>query len=157
MNTLAHILAPELMKTLGLALLHFLWQGAALAAIGAAALAIAHTASARYAAGIATLALMVAAPVVTFVMLQSPAAGFRIATHQVVAVAPVTHVAAPGARAADPILESEFPSSGALLLVVQIWFAGVLLFSLRTAGGLFLVARLRRRDAKPIAGELLAQ
>jgi beta-lactamase regulating signal transducer with metallopeptidase domain len=157
MNTLAQILAPELLKTLGLALLHFLWQGAAVAAIGAGALAIARTASARYAVGIATLVLMVAAPAVTFVMLQGPAVGFRVATHQVVAVAPVTHVAAPGAHAVNPTRESGFPSSGALLLVVQIWFAGVILFSLRTAGGLFLVARLRRRDAKPIAGELLAQ
>src|SRR5206468_4100467 len=40
--------------------------------------------------------------------------------------------------------------------LVQIWFAGVLLFSVRTAGGLVLIARMRRQETAPVAQRLLA-
>ena len=41
--------------------------------------------------------------------------------------------------------------------LVALWFAGVLLFSLRTAGGFLVVARLRRLDSHPVGAELLAR
>jgi beta-lactamase regulating signal transducer with metallopeptidase domain/sporulation protein YlmC with PRC-barrel domain len=157
MNALAHILAPELLRTLGLALLHFLWQGAALGAIGAAALALARTASARYAIGIAALVLMVIAPATTFVVLRNSASAVPAATHRVAGAVPIARIATPVPSAVIPGRETGFLTSSTLTWVVQLWFAGVMLFSLRTAGGLFLVARLRRRDAKPIVGELLAR
>jgi beta-lactamase regulating signal transducer with metallopeptidase domain len=42
----------------------------------------------------------------------------------------------------------------AMLWVVEVWFLGVLLLSLRTAGGLILIERMRRKEIKPVGGEL---
>jgi hypothetical protein len=55
------------LQAVGWALVHFLWQGALVAAGLAAGLALMRnrSASARYALGIATLAVLVALPVVT--------------------------------------------------------------------------------------------
>src|SRR6266498_3812638 len=54
------------MQSLGWALVHFLWQGTALAAMAAAAMALCRRPSARYAVGIVALALMMLAPVATY-------------------------------------------------------------------------------------------
>src|SRR5256884_7112821 len=42
----------------------------------------------------------------------------------------------------------------AMLWLVEAWFLGVLLLSLRTAGGLFLIERMRRKEINPVGGEL---
>jgi beta-lactamase regulating signal transducer with metallopeptidase domain len=157
MNALVQWLAPEVLRTLGLALAHFIWQGAALAALAAAAIAAARTASSRYLLGVAALALMLAAPVITFVALReaSPAAspGARIAP-------PLLHVAMLNAdHSVRYAAYSPAPAPVPATLLdwfVALWFTGVLLFSLRTAGGFFVVARLRRRDTRPVKAELLA-
>ena len=59
-------ISPNAMHSLGWALLHFLWQGTALAALAAAAMALCRRTSARYLIGVATLVLMLIAPVATF-------------------------------------------------------------------------------------------
>src|SRR5260370_7865023 len=41
-----------------------------------------------------------------------------------------------------------------MLWVVEVWLLGVLLLSLRTAGGLFLIERMRRKEIKPVGREL---
>ncbi len=74
---LAQWISPDLLRPLGLALLHFLWQGAALAALAALALTLARTASMRYVLGVIILAAMVAAPAITFLIVSRSAA----ATH----------------------------------------------------------------------------
>ena len=51
---------------------------------------------------------------------------------------------------------NRFSSSSLLTAFVELWFIGVLLFSLRTAGGFFLVARLRGRESNPMKAELFA-
>jgi beta-lactamase regulating signal transducer with metallopeptidase domain len=156
MNALSQWLAPDVLRNLGLALSHFIWQGAAIAALAAACIAFARKASARYAIGVTALALMFAAPVVTFIVLNNPTT---------IAPAPISDVS--GVVAGDvPNLEhrgsarSAAPSVRvnitALNWLVAAWFAGVLLFSLRTAGGFFLVAHLRRRDSAPVTSELLS-
>src|SRR5207302_9414961 len=55
-------LSPEVTRALGWALLHFLWQGLALAALLSAVMALCRTAAMRYALAVGTLGLMVAAP-----------------------------------------------------------------------------------------------
>src|SRR5213078_4863519 len=52
--------------------------------------------------------------------------------------------------------QSRFLSGGLLTFFVELWFIGVMLFSLRTAGGFFVIARLRRRESKPMNPSLLA-
>jgi hypothetical protein len=41
-----------------------------------------------------------------------------------------------------------------MLWLVEAWFLGVLVLSLRTAGGLFLIERMRRKEIKPVGQEL---
>src|SRR5215475_12740883 len=69
MNAISQWFAPDVLRNLGLSLSHFVWQGAAIAAVAAGAIAMARKASARYAIGVAALAAMFAAPVVTFLVL----------------------------------------------------------------------------------------
>jgi len=156
MTNFAHWISPELMRTLGWTLLHFIWQGAALAALFAVAMAACRSAAVRYALAVGALALMMASPVITFVCLQRetipavrsgaqgslPWAG-KAAQHAVVA-------AVSGAPAAASL--SAQPT--AMLWLVELWFLGVLVLSLRTAGGLLLIERMRRKEIKPIGQEL---
>jgi beta-lactamase regulating signal transducer with metallopeptidase domain len=152
MTNFAHWISPELMRTLGWTLLHFIWQGAALAALFAVAMAACRSAAARYALAVGALVLMMASPVITFVWLYRetipavrsgaqgslPWAG-KAAQHALVA-------AVSGAPAAASL--SAQPT--AMFWLVELWFLGVLILSLRTAGGLLLIERMRRKEIKPI-------
>src|SRR5712692_6453045 len=159
MTNFAYWISPELMRTLAWTLLHFIWQGAALAALFAVAMAACRSASARYALAVGALALMMASPVITFLWLQretipavrSGAQGSlpwvgKAAQHAVVS-------AVSGAPAAASL--SAQPT--AMLWLVELWFLGVLLLSLRTAGGLLLIERMRRKEIKPLGEELYAR
>src|ERR1700687_4993984 len=70
MTNFANWISPELLRTLGWTLLHFLWQGAGLAALFAVACAVCRSATARYALAVGALVLMMASPVITFIWLQ---------------------------------------------------------------------------------------
>ena len=79
----------QLVETLGWTLLHFLWQGLAVAIVVYAALLVARNLSSeiRYAIALVGLAVMAACPVLTFCFLQQNSAGL----HQHVASASVLH------------------------------------------------------------------
>ena len=155
MNAFAQFFTPAVLRSLGLSLLHFVWQGAAIAALAAASMAAARRASTRYALAIFALLLMVAAPVLTYsvVSQQAPGSGAsaQLAITDAVRAAMFTSRSHTAAAATSP-----FSSARLLPVFVELWFVGVLLFSLRTAGGFLLIARLRRRESHPIHGELLA-
>ncbi|HEY1270398.1 MAG TPA: M56 family metallopeptidase [Terriglobales bacterium] len=152
MISLASWLSPQVIRPLGLALLHFLWQGLALAAVAAAGMALCRRASARYAIGVAVLALMVAAPLVTFFMLRD-VSPLEPAPAVVMAPAPrPAHAIWPSAARLQPA--TRLPGD-ALIWLVQAWIAGVALLSLRMTGGFLLVQRMRRREASPFAADLL--
>jgi len=157
MNAISQWLAPDVLRNLGLALSHFVWQGAAIAALAAAALAVARKASARYTIGVAALTLMFAAPVITFFVLSDSGYGPDVRpTLALVAAGNVANLKVhqdPKAPPAEPTVPVDV---SVMNWLVTVWFAGVLLFSLRTAGGFFVVARLRSRDAQPVGAELLA-
>src|SRR6185437_5234238 len=59
-------LSPAAIEALGWTLIHFVWQGTAIAALAAMLMRFSPRPSTRYATGVAALALMSAAPVVTF-------------------------------------------------------------------------------------------
>jgi beta-lactamase regulating signal transducer with metallopeptidase domain len=156
MTNFAHWISPELMRVLGWTLLHFIWQGAALGALFAVAIAACRSAAARYAMAVGTLAVMIASPVITLVWLQretipavrSGAQGSlpwvgKPAQHAVVSA--VSGAPAAASRSAQPT---------AMLWLVELWFLGVLILSLRTAGGLLLIETMRRKEIKPIGQEL---
>jgi beta-lactamase regulating signal transducer with metallopeptidase domain len=156
MTNFAGWVSPEVLRALGWTLLHFAWQGAGLAALFAITMAVCRRAQMRYALAVATLALMMAAPVITFFSLhrepvpamQSGAPGILTwagtSTHNATALSGSVAPAA-ASRTVQPVL---------MLWLVEAWFLGVVLLSLRTAGGLLLIARMRRKEIKAVTAEL---
>lgn len=156
MTNLAYGFSPQLLQALGWTLLHFVWQGAALAAFFALANAACRRATSRYALAVITLALMMAAPVITFTSLTRqtvPAVTFGARGAFASAVKPVQGVSV-SARPSAPMPETPAGQPAAMLWFVEAWFLGVVLLSLRTAGGLVLIERMRRKEIRPVAREL---
>lgn len=147
------LISPQLTHALAWTLLHFVWQGLALAAICAALMAICRSASMRYAIALGTLALMLVAPVVTFAILQGSESASAISS------IPVSHAAMNGTALPSgnpvPQLAQSSLRPSLLLWLVEAWFGGVVFFSLRAAGGFFVVERMRRKHAQPVSDRLL--
>src|SRR5713226_9644634 len=156
MSNFANWISPELLRTLGWTLLHFLWQGAGLAALFAVACAVCRSASARYALAVGALVLMMVSPVVTFSWLRAqanPAVQTGAEGASTWAGTSTQNAnALSGSRA--PLAESRAEQPTGMLWLVEAWFLGVLLLSLRTAGGLLLIERMRRKEIKAVGAEL---
>jgi beta-lactamase regulating signal transducer with metallopeptidase domain/uncharacterized protein YnzC (UPF0291/DUF896 family) len=163
--------SPETMRLVGMSLLHFLWQGAAIAAVAFLAMSLVRRASAKYLVGVAMLLAMVVAPAVTFLVLEqrheaaAAAAGFGGMTGagRALIYGGTSHVAnaATAANVGDRKLffgagtsSAETESSIYLLWFVEAWFIGVVLLSLRPAAGFFLVERLRVKKGNAVTGAL---
>src|SRR5229473_2484288 len=159
MSNFASWISPEVLRTLGWTLLHFLWQGAGLAALFAVACAVCRSAADRYALAVGALVLMMASPVVTFSWLRSqtnPAVRTGAGGAATWAGTSTQNATAlPGSHA--PVAESRAERTTGMLWLVEAWFLGVLLLSLRTAGGLFLIERMRRKEIEPVGAELFAR
>ena len=128
---------------LGAALLHFLWQGGLLGALAAMALWLLRDArpQTRYAVACAALLASLLLPVLTL--------GWLLAAPALSTAATTISIAA---DAASPVVAWRALATGAtphftggLPWPVACWAFGVALLSLRTLGGLYWVARLRRR------------
>jgi len=156
MTHFANWISPEVLRTLGWTLLHFVWQGAGLAALFAVACAVCRRAAARYALAVSVLVLMVASPIGTFTWLYSqtiPAVRTGAEGASTWAGTSTQNATAlSGSRA--PALTPRVEQSMGMLWLVEAWFLGVLVLSLRTAGGLFLIERMRRKEIKPVGQEL---
>ena len=153
MMALPHWISSEMLRWLGLSLLHFLWQGAALAALAALLMGLSRKASSRYAAGVLFLVAMLAAPLVTYVALARRGEQSRTQT-----LPPITTSAAKSAPHSQPsssVVSAHFSGQAAYQWLVQAWFLGVFLFTLRTAGGLVLMERMRRRETNTVGAEVL--
>src|SRR6267142_3701916 len=156
MSNFANWISPELLRTLGWTLLHFLWQGAGLAALFAVAAAVCRSATARYALAVGALVLMMASPVITFTWSQrqtNPAVRTGAEGASTWAGTSTRNATAPSGSHA-PAAESRIEQPIAMVWLVEAWFLGVLVLSLRTAGGLFLIERMRRKEIKPVGREL---
>ncbi|HXJ47357.1 MAG TPA: M56 family metallopeptidase [Candidatus Dormibacteraeota bacterium] len=160
MTGLMSLFAPDTLRTLGWSLLHFVWQGFALAAVASVALTLFRRASARYIIGALTLLAMVASVAITFVLLlnsESALQATEAAATPVVAFMQKTFSTQSGhaVLAGAPAVKSL--SAQALPLLVEFWLAGVLFFTLRTAGSLIYLERLRRAASLSVAPALLAK
>jgi beta-lactamase regulating signal transducer with metallopeptidase domain len=149
-------LSPEVMRLVGLALLHFLWQGLAVAALASAAMGVFRSAAARYAIAVGALAIMVAAPPITYLALQRAAQDAPVAAALLAAPGTATHAISMANADNAPLPASPSLPAGSLTWLVEGWFAGVLLCSLRTAGGFLWIERLRRKECGAAAGKLLS-
>jgi beta-lactamase regulating signal transducer with metallopeptidase domain len=150
-------LSPTVMHALAWTLLHFLWQGAALAALAAAAMVFCSRASARYAIALGVLVLMLAAPVATLVVFsQIRSNGDDRADSGRLPLA----VALAGDRASRTLdlLTPKVRSSSswdAFPWLVEAWLTGVAFFSLRSAGGFLLLERQRRKQSTTVNSRIL--
>ncbi|ABF39214.1 peptidase M56, BlaR1 [Candidatus Koribacter versatilis Ellin345] len=150
-------LSPEIIRMTGWALLHFLWQGAIVAALLSMTLAFCHQASMRYAAAVMALIVMVALPFGTYYFLQQradEAMAFDLAA-DTSAQTPVVSTLGPvnGHHHSSPVSNDTQPEL--MLWLVRLWLVGVVVFSLRSAGGFLLVQRLRSVAKTPVQDDLL--
>src|SRR5580700_1760527 len=166
MNTLMNWFSPSAMQSLGWALLHFLWQGTALAALAAAAMALCRRASARYLVGVAALALMLLAPLATFFFYSQQ---FNTQPHSDVADTAKSSplVASALSSTARGIVAGSGSTHGSAITpsrtlpwkfeawLVEAWLLGVAIFSLRSAGGFLLLERERRRQSTVVSPSVL--
>ncbi len=145
-------LSPTAMHSLGWTLVHFLWQGTALAALAAATMALCRRASARYLIGVVTLVMMLAAPVATLFLLNQAGsiAAEKPSPHLADVQTARTLTVTPGAKPAP-----SNSSPDALPWLVETWLLGVAFFSLRTAGGFLLLERQQRKLSIAVNGRLL--
>src|SRR5688572_18925230 len=148
--------STDLMTALAWSLLHFLWQGAAIAAFAAAAMQLFRASTTRYLIGILALALMCLSFGATFALLAgAPVAVGTEATADVPATSPdVAPAALP-----DGVVTLSFARPAEawrdFAWVARVWLAGVCLLALRVAGGLLLLEHLRRRSLSPLPAELV--
>ena len=156
-TTLEFLSSHPLIAALGGSLLHFLWQGAAVALVLAATLRWmrGRSASARYVASCVALAAMLVLPVSTFIVRAGRASGAEVAipttsflvwAGEAPAASSLTpwHVVRAGVAAVQPWL-------------VPLWLAGVLALSARFVGAWVGVQRLRVRGTSPAPARLRAR
>ena len=168
------------MDALGWALVHFVWQGAALAVILGVLLSLTRVtaARARYGMALATLVAMFIAPAVTaFQLYQAPARSpappaaeqTQIVTEDTPSASPSHSLREPANKAlppaaaipAAPTVTSRFVPVRALLIpalpwLVGLWAAGVVVLSVRLARGWTTARRLRTDGTRPSSPALLA-
>jgi beta-lactamase regulating signal transducer with metallopeptidase domain len=156
MSTMMNWFSPAAMQSLGWALLHFLWQGTALAALAAAAMALCSRASARYVVGVGALVLMLLAPLATFFFdSQQHSVVPEIARSSSLGAAAWTITTSTAAARGSAQTSSFTPSLVALPWLVEAWLLGVAFFSLRSAGGFLLIERERRRQSTVVNPRVL--
>jgi beta-lactamase regulating signal transducer with metallopeptidase domain len=152
----------ETIRLMGMALLHFLWQGVAIAAAAFTGMTLVRRAAGKYVVAVALLALMMASPVITFLVLAH--------THDVRVTTPsATGLSSPeqpefAAISSGPAqffrlgaADAGRGSSIYLLWFVEAWFVGVVLLSLRPAAGFLLIERMRIKKGMAVTGALRAR
>lgn len=164
MDTMNWISNGEIVA-LGWTLLHFCWQGTALALLYAIADRITRHASKnlRYGVGMVALALMPLAAVITFIeqehlLVRIPRDGHDIVASQLGGMHNTIVNAMP--LAAPAVERSElwiaWNADRLLPWVVGIWLAGVLLLAVRAAGGWWRLEQVRRDARNAIPPEVAA-
>ena len=143
------VLTDVTLLRLGSALLHFLWQGAVLAAISAVALRllVRRSAEARYAVAVGALLIMAAAPVLTFVFNSTISTMTRAAVVMAAnAIAPATV----STRVPAPLIDW----NAWMPFILLLWFTGVGLSTARLTASWWITLRLRRTAESILPGSI---
>ncbi len=160
------LIAEPLIQAMGWTLLHFLWQGAVVAAMLAVVLAALKNkrANLRYMVCCAALAVMLALPVFTLWVISSSQSADQI-TFTTTSSAPRE---APRMTASKNTADDALSMSGAIETtpasvwnlrdmvsqltpwLTSLWFAGVLLLSVRMLGGWLYTSRLKNQFTRPL-------
>jgi beta-lactamase regulating signal transducer with metallopeptidase domain len=168
MNAIETLLDQPIFQALGWTLIHFIWQGALIAVLylSVSMLLRRFTANVRYAAACGAMLLMLIAPAVTMLSIDSvpehlPAAALIPEAPQsdqaggANAQSAIDQLTLAGQTEIDPRsaaqqntikqwAQERLPRTIPWLLAL--WFAGVFFLSLRFAGGLVMVQRLKRTE-----------
>src|SRR5215216_502129 len=175
MNTLEMLLAEPIFQALGWALVHFIWQGAVVAALYAVVSIFLRrcAANVRYWVACSALAVMLVLPLATlFLMSQSSTRSLDDAMGQKAFATAAAETLQPDLKMAaqkEPALQSAASPASSLtpdsrsfkvwaserftsLLpwLVAVWFAGVLFLSIRFLGGLIVAERLKHQETNPL-------
>jgi len=175
---LDNILSFGVVETIGWVLLHFIWQGAAIAVLLAAALRLLRKASAnmRYLAACSAMVLFVLSAVVTMHLVKptQPDLPMRIdsaeSAGRPIALTPAVEKTPESTSTINPKLtetatvppgiswKARATASLERLLphIVLVWILGVLLLSVWHLGGWAQLRRLRRRMVKPVGSAVQA-
>jgi uncharacterized protein (TIGR03435 family) len=155
MNAIQILGTQPWVERLGMTLLHFLWQGAIIVTIYAAARkwgARTLGPNGRYFLACAALTVMAIAPVVTWIMLRGPSPDSVAVTF----TAPMSAARTEPARSVSLSLPTDADRAlpGVFLSwVVAFWLIGATAFSLRLLGGWILAERLRSTMVRPVSAE----
>jgi len=155
MNAIQLLSSQPWVERLGWTLVHFLWQGAAIAALYAAArrgIGRSSSPNLRYVLGCLALAAMVMAPLVTW-CLMSPSDPVAVAAQpagRAVSAVPAVIIALPASLSSTI---SDARAGQFLSWVVVIWLAGALAFWVRLMGGWIVAARMRSTLVRPAPPE----
>jgi beta-lactamase regulating signal transducer with metallopeptidase domain len=134
---------PAVISTLGWTLIHFLWQGALLAVVMGGALRWVAGADNRYRVALATLVAMSLAPLATFAYLsRSPHAPELFSGAPAKGLLAAFGTPSNAWKAGAAVGHSTWNSAE---VVAALWLIGVFFFSLRAAGGWWMLHRLRQR------------
>ncbi len=163
MTALTDVLTPAAVQTLGWTLLHFLWQGTAVALMVATLLWLTKASSStlRYALACVGLALMMVLPGLTYAVLRPQVEAATALSYDL--VVPNAQSSQAETAAADPTpAEPARPAATQpdwlkpyLPVLVTVWFVGVPFLTVRLLGGLWLLRKLKTRFNQPVS-EILA-
>ena len=149
MNAVQMLSAEAWVQRLGWTLVHFLWQGVAIALLYAAAnrfMARRWSANGRYLLACGALGAMLAAPITTWELMRPPDANPG-AAYQIRGVPPAPSASsAAGAATLPDSVRATVPNvepAQFLAWVVMLWFAGTAVLWVRLAGGWVVAARMR--------------
>lgn len=149
MNAIQMLSSEAWVERLGWTLVHFLWQGLAIALVYAAVdrvLARRCSANGRYLLACAALTAMMAAPLITWESMGPPAANPG-AAYQVQGVPPAPSTSSNTGAATLPdsvrAMVPEVQPAEFLAWVVVVWLAGAAALWVRLAGGWVVAARMR--------------
>jgi uncharacterized protein (TIGR03435 family) len=149
MNAIQILSSEAWVERLGWTLVHFLWQGLAIALLYAAAnrvMARRCSPNGRYLLACAALAAMMAAPLTTWELMRPPAASPG-AAYQIRGVPPAPSTSSTAGAATLPnsvrVTVPEVQPAQFLAWVVVVWLAGAAALWVRLAGGWVVAARMR--------------
>ncbi|MFY9728856.1 MAG: M56 and DUF3738 domain-containing protein [Bryobacteraceae bacterium] len=155
MNAIQFLSSQPWVERLGWTLVHFLWQGAVIAAVYAAVrkgIPPSSSPNTRYILACAALAAMLAAPFATWYLVR-PADAAPVAAHlagRASSAAPATIIALPASVSATI---SDVRAGQFLSWVVVTWLTGAMAFWARLMGGWVVAARMRSTQVRPAPPE----
>ena len=141
MNMEFMALYQETLHEIGWTLVHFLWQGLLLAALLGVALTMCRGSSARHNWALATAALMALAPFATFFLIRNGGSDGP-------------YLSAIGANVPGALLSTRMFLPGVDQLVLP-WLVGVVVLSIRTLGGAYMIGSLRRSETGSLPPSIL--